>query len=90
MPPITVAIIGVCNRGCIHDIKRNINPSAAIAYRTRGNGKSEPSNEANIPRKRKTRLIVKSMKNYINKDANCPGLLPVNAPAPMIYLNIGN
>ena len=31
IPPRIVAIIGVCKRGCIQDIKRNINPSAAIA-----------------------------------------------------------
>jgi hypothetical protein len=46
-------MIGVCKRGCIQEIKRKINPSAAIAYRTRGNGKSEPSNEAKIPSKKK-------------------------------------
>jgi hypothetical protein len=49
IPPRMVAIMGVCKRGCIQEIKRNIKPSAAIAYKTRGNGKSEPSNEANIP-----------------------------------------
>ncbi len=55
-------MIGVCKRGWIQEIKRNIKPSAAMAYKTRGNGKSEPSNEANIP---------------------------VNAPAPIIYVNAG-
>jgi len=73
-------MIGVCKRGCIQEIKRKINPSAAIAYRTRGNGKSEPSNEANIPSKTKT--SKKGKKQRDNK--------PVNAPAPMIYLNAGN
>jgi hypothetical protein len=51
-PPIIVATTGVCKRGCIQAIKRNINPSEAIAYNTRGNGKSEPSNEAEIPKEK--------------------------------------
>jgi hypothetical protein len=73
-------MIGVCKRGCIQEIKRKINPSAAIAYRTRGNGKSEPSNEANIPSKNKIQRSAKKQRD--NK--------PVNAPAPMMYLNAGN
>ncbi len=51
-PPITVAMTGVCKRGCIQAIQRNINPSEAIEYNTRGNGKSEPSNEAKIPKEK--------------------------------------
>jgi hypothetical protein len=51
IPPSIVATIGVCKRGCIQAIKRNINPSEAIAYNTRGNGKSEPSNDVKIPKK---------------------------------------
>ena len=58
IPPRIVATIGVCKRGCIHDINRNINPSAAIAYKTRGNGNNEPSNEANIPLK-KVKMFLK-------------------------------
>jgi len=50
IPPRIVAITGVCKRGCIQAIKRNINPSAAMAYKTRGNGKREPSNDVKIPR----------------------------------------
>jgi len=30
-------------------MNRKIKPSDAIAYKTRGKGKSEPSNEVNIP-----------------------------------------
>ncbi len=78
-PPIIVAIIGVCKRGCIQAIKRNINPSAAMAYNTRGNGKSEPSNDVKIPKEIIFEKIY--LENRINK--------PANAPIPTIYLNAG-
>ena len=83
-PPRIVAITGVCKCGCIQAIKRNINPSVAIAYNTRGNGKREPSSDVKMP-KNKIRMLEKKKSSHIEVRWN----KPVNAPIPTIYLKVG-
>jgi len=51
-----------------------------MAYNTRGNGKSEPRNDVNIPIK--NLIKIKEKKQMTSNK-------PVNAPTPIIYLNTG-